>query len=191
MNYIINLEKYAIMQLNFKNKTQKQKDSLIGDGYFFIQEMAKKGKNIEIVQVKEGKTYPQLKAIHKLCDIYKNYMSEAMGYKISFENAKISLKYAVEYVRLANEDEAFAEALRLKREKELLGEKITIKQFNELVKGLMNCYRVPKSFKDATLEEMQQLIEEVHELGRKRGWHNLILTSVELDEMINYFKGIK
>lgn len=185
------------MNLNFHNKTQKQKDSLIGDGYFFIQEMAKKGKNIEILEVKEGKTYPQLKAIHKLCDIYKNYMSEAMGYKISFDNAKEDLKYAINYLRFANKDEAFATVLTMKRRQELFGVKNDEpdlrkkKEFNELVEKLMIHFQVPKSFKDATLEEMQQLIEEVHELGRKRGWHNLILTSVELDEMINYYKNEK
>ena len=42
---------------------------------------------------------------------------------------------------------------------------------------------------DATLKEMQELIEKVHELGRERGWHDLVLTSQEMQEMINYYKS--
>jgi hypothetical protein len=39
---------------------------------------------------------------------------------------------------------------------------------------------VPKSFAKASLEEMMLLIEKIHELGRDRGWHNLVLTSKEI-----------
>jgi hypothetical protein len=35
---------------------------------------------------------------------------------------------------------------------------------------------------------MQGLIEKVHELGRVRGWHNLILTNQEMQEMVNYYQ---
>ena len=134
---------------------------------------------VEIKPLKNAKTYQQIKAIHKLCEIYQNYMSESYGQVFSFENAKESLKYAIDYTRLANDDEAMATALKVKREKNLEGEKITKQGFNDLKEGLKQNYQVPKSFSQASLEEMMLLIEKIHELGRDRGWHNLVLTPVE------------
>jgi len=158
--------------------------------YMHTKELMHKGKEFE-VEFKpfvKSKSYDQLKGIHKLCEIYGNYMSEGLGVKISDENAKESLKYAINYTRLANKDEAVAEALRNKREKKLLRINMTITEFNSLVEGLQEHFPVPASFKDATLEEMQGLIEKVHELGRERGWRNLILTNQEMQEMINYYQ---
>jgi len=158
--------------------------------YLHTKELMQKGKEfqVEFKPFVKSKSYDQLKGIHKLCEIYGNYMSESLGTKISFENAKESLKYAIDYIRFANKDESTAEALRKKREKQLLGEKMTIKEFNFLVEGLQQKYQVPASFGDATLEEMQELIEKVHELGRERGWNNLILTNQEMQEMVNYYQ---
>jgi len=158
--------------------------------YLHTKNLMQKGKEFE-VEFKpfvKSKSYDQLKGIHKLCEIYGNYMSESLGFKVSFENAKESLKYAIDYIRLANKDESTAEALRKKREKQLLGENMTIKEFNSLVEGLQKHFPVPASFGDATLEQMQELIEKVHELGRERGWHNLILTNQEMQEMVNYYE---
>jgi hypothetical protein len=158
--------------------------------YLHTKDLMQKGKEfqVEFKPFVKSKSYDQLKGIHKLCEIYGNYMSESLGFKVSFENAKESLKYAIDYIRLANKDESTAEALRKKREKQLLGENMTIKEFNSLVEGLQKHFRVPASFADATLEEMQGLIEKVHELGRERGWHNLILTNQEMQEMVNYYQ---
>ena len=143
---------------------------------------------VEFREVKQSKTYLQLKGIHKLCEIYGVYMTEALGCKVNSENAKESLKYAIDYTRLANENEATAEAFRLKREKKLQGEKMKLSELQDLIASLKICYRVPASFKDATLKEMQELIEKVHELGRHRGWHNLVLTNQDMQAMINYYK---
>lgn len=143
---------------------------------------------VEFRDIKQSKTYLQLKGIHKLCEIYASYMSEASGLKVSFENAKEDLKYKIGYTRVANEDEAFAEAQRIRREKELTGEKIKLKDFQNLVLGLKAHYQVPASFADASLEDMQILIEKIHELGRNRGWHNLILTNQDMQSLINSYK---
>ena len=88
---------------------------------------------VEFRDIKQSKTYLQLKGIHKLCEIYAGYMSETSGLKVSFENAKEDLKYKIGYTRLANEDEAFAEAQRIRREKELTGEKMKLKDFQNYV----------------------------------------------------------
>jgi len=158
--------------------------------YLHTKNLMQKGKEfqVEFKPFVKSKSYDQLKGIHKLCEIYGNYMSESLGFKVSDENAKERLKYNINYTRLANADEALAEALRIRREKELEGKNMTIKEIKSLVEGLQQKYQVPASFADATLEEMQVLIEKVHELGRERGWHNLILTNQEMQEMVNYYQ---
>ena len=135
-----------------------------------------------------NKSYQQLKGIHKLCQIYCEYMQEALGEKVPFECGKESLKYAIDYTRLATYDEAVSQTLKLKREKEILGVKMTITEFNSIVKGLQINLKVPRSFAEATLEQMQELIKKVHELGRERKWHNLQLTNYDMQEMVNYYQ---
>jgi hypothetical protein len=158
--------------------------------YLHTKDLMQKGKEfqVEFKPFVKSKSYDQLKGIHKLCEIYGNYMSESLGLKVSFENAKENLKYAIDYTRLANKDEAVAETLKIKRDLKTKSKNMTINEFNSLVEGLQLEYPVPASFGDATLEEMQGLIEKVHELGRERGWHNLILTNQEYQEMINYYQ---
>lgn len=143
---------------------------------------------VEFRDIKQSKTYLQLKGIHKLCEIYAGYISEALGFKVSFENAKESLKYNIGYTRLANEDEAFAEACRQRRQQELEVGKMKSKDFQNLVAILKAYYQVPASFADASLEDMQILIEKIHELGRDRGWHKLILNSQDMQSLINSYK---
>jgi hypothetical protein len=159
------------------------------DIYLEIIGLAKQNKEfqVEIKSLENAKTYNQLKGIHKLCEIYQDYISQSLGEVISFENAKESLKYAIDYTRLANEDEAMATALKIKREKSLESKKMTKQDFKNLKEGLKQNYQVPKSFAEASLEEMMLLIEKIHELGRDRGWHNLVLTSEETKAMIKYY----
>ena len=158
--------------------------------YMHTKELMQKGKEFEVEfkPLVKSKSYDQLKGIHKLCEIYGNYMSESLGVKINFENAKEQLKYDIGYTRLANKDEAVAEILKIKRDLKRKKQKMTITEFNSLVEGLQQKYQVPASFADATLEEMQGLIEKVHELGQERGWRNLILTNQEMQEMVNYYE---
>jgi len=146
--------------------------------YLEIVNLAKQNKEfqVEIKPLKKAKTYLQLKGIHKLCEIYGNYMSESEGQVFSFENAKERLKYEIGFTRLANYDEALAIALR---EKDFLNI-----EFANLVNILQKNYLVPKSFAEASLEEMMLLIEKIHELGRDRGWHNLVLTSKEIKKNV-------
>jgi hypothetical protein len=147
--------------------------------YLEIVNLAKQNKEfqVEIKPLENPKTYKQLQGIHKLCEIYGNYMSESYGQVFSFENAKERLKYDIGFIRLANYDEALATALK---EKDLIKKTFTKKEFANLVNILQKNYQVPKSFAKASLEEMMLLIEKIHELGRDRGWHNLVLTSKEI-----------
>jgi hypothetical protein len=63
-----------------------------------------------------------------------------------------------------------------------------LKDFQNLVAILKACHQVPASFADASLEDMQILIEKIHELGRDRGWHKLILTNQDMKSLINSYK---
>ena len=159
------------------------------DIYLEIVSLAKQNKEfqVEIKPLENAKTYLQLKGIHKLCEIYQDYISQSLGEYVSFENAKESLKYKIDYTRLANDNEAMATALKIKREKSLESKKMTKQDFKNLKEGLKQNYRVPKSFAEASLEEMMLLIEKIHELGRDRGWHNLVLTSEDTKAMIKYY----
>ena len=107
---------------------------------------------------------------------------------VNVSTSRAVVQSIIDYTRLATYDEAFAETLRLKREKEILGTKMPITEFNNIVKALQLNLKVPRSFAEATLEEMQGLIERVHELGRERKWHNLQLTSHEMQEMVNHYQ---
>jgi len=159
--------------------------------YLEIVSLAKQNKEfqVEIKPLENAKTYNQLKGIHKLCEIYQDYISQSLGEPVSFENAKESLKYAIDYTRLANDDEAMATALKIQREKSLESKKMTKQDFKNLKEGLKQNYRVPKSFAEASLEEMMLLIEKIQELGRDRGWHNLFLISEDNKAMIKYYNN--
>jgi hypothetical protein len=179
---------YKMTKFIFTPKSDKMQFS--DSVYLHTKNLMQKGKEfqVEFKPFVKSKSYDQLKGIHKLCEIYGNYMSESLGTKISFENAKEQLKDDIGYTRLANKDEAVAETLKIKRDLKRKNKKMTIKEFNSLVEGLQKYFRVPVSFGDATFEEMQELIEKVHELGRERGWHNLILTNQEMQEMVNFYE---
>ena len=49
--------------------------------------------------------------------------------------------------------------------------------------------REPKSFADATKEEMMGLIQGIEELGNTMGWKELKLTSVELQGLVEYYNN--
>jgi len=66
---------------------------------------------------------------------------------------------------------------------------MTKQDFKNLKEGLKQNYRVPKSFAEASLEEMMLLIEKIQELGRDRGWHNLVLISEETKARIKYYNN--
>lgn len=85
------------MQLDFHNKTQKEKNALIGESYFFIQEMAKQGKNVEVVEVKEGKTPSQHKGYWRICSLLAPHMQKAWGEVVDKEEVSNTAKLAVGY----------------------------------------------------------------------------------------------
>lgn len=136
-----------------------------------------------------GKTYAQLKGIHKLCEIYKNYINETQGLNLSFNNAKEKLKYDIDYTRLATKDEAEAQAINFCIiQDKFFGKKI---DSNHITNVLQNNFYVPKSFAKATLSEMKTLIEKTEQLGRDIGCNELFLTSNEKQQMVNFYEKNK
>lgn len=85
------------MQLDFRNKTQKEKDKLICDGYFFIQEVAKQGKNVEIAEVKESRSPKQNAGYWRICGLLAPHMQKAWGEVVDKEEVSNTAKLAVGY----------------------------------------------------------------------------------------------
>lgn len=69
------------MKIDFANKTEKEKDKLIGEGYAYLVEAAKQNKNIEINEQEEGKSSKQLKGYWRLIGLIQPFIEESYGIK--------------------------------------------------------------------------------------------------------------
>ena len=146
-------------------------------------------KNFSIIfDDNESKTLQQLRGIHKLCDLLAKRYTETQGRFFSREMAKDSIKFRFNFLRFANKEEAFKEAIKLRAEGLRIGKKMTIKQFNFLVDKLQKTLFVPRSFRDASKEEMMGLIDKIEQFANDMGWHEVKLESKEKQEMINYYE---
>lgn len=143
--------------------------------------------SVEFIKLKKVKSYDQIKAIHKLCSLYAKRLTETQGVPFTLEMAKTSIKYRLKYLRLANEREAFIEAMKIKHEKISQNEKMTMKQFDNLVKDLQKYFEVPKSFADATKDEMMDLIKRFEGLMEDIGWSEIKLQTKDYDDMIKAY----
>jgi len=63
----------------------------------------KSGKNfeVELSEIKDSKSYKQIRGIHKLCELLATRLSESNGIKYSLENAKDWVKWNFDYTQLA------------------------------------------------------------------------------------------
>jgi len=138
-----------------------------------------------------SKSYSQIKGVHKLCSLLAIRFTQSYGSPFDLEDAKLNVKLQFGYLRPATYQECLKEALHIKAKKQALGEKITIKQFDSLILDLMVVKTEPKSFADATKEEMVELIGKIEELGFKMGWEEIKLESHEKKEMLEYYNNLK
>jgi hypothetical protein len=145
---------------------------------------------IEFISLNKSKTYLQLKGIHKLCDLYAKRLSETQGKVFTRDMAKISIKYRLGFLELANEEDAFKEAMKIRIEKKAIGVNMTIDSFDYLVNKLQKTLYLPRSFKGATKDEMVKLITEFEDFAIRNGWHEIRLESKEKEEMIKYYSNI-
>lgn len=153
----------------------------------FIRE-AKKDFTVEIKEYEKKKTYPQLKGIHKLCNLLAIRLTECNGIKYDTESAKLWVKIEFGYIRKANEVECTVEALNEKNRKLINGEKMNKKEFIDLIEHFKKDLKKPKSFKDATKDELCYLITKMEELGARMSWNELHLTSHEMQEFNKYWE---
>jgi len=65
--------------LDFSNKTKHQKDALVGEGYFYLQEAARLGKSLVISEEVEKKTPKQHKGYFRLCSLLVPYFQKEYG----------------------------------------------------------------------------------------------------------------
>ena len=176
----------------------KGEEKLWGDAQAKVSKLLKaflaSGKSfyIEFGFTRRSKTHKQLRGIYRIIKLYAARLSEAQGEEISDKTAKDGLKYEFNITRLANYEEAFAEALRIKREKKLAGEKMSYKDFNFLVNALQKTLEVPKSFADMSIEEATKLIKDIEQkwfVGF--GWSEMQLLPEELRTLTEYFNENK
>lgn len=168
------------MILNFKNKTQKEINKLIGDGYFFIQEAAKFNKNIEITEVKEKKSHPQLKAIYKLFQLcLPHFQSWKPAMLWDLEEIKEFLKAELGYTRKPT---AFEISMMIKQSG------FTPKTKQEKEKMVKFCKKINQniSFADFTKEQAYNFVNEIevwaqtpNEKTNKTAWEDVFLTNAE------------
>jgi len=144
---------------------------------------------IEFSEVKDSKTWQQVKAIHQLCQLLAPRFSEAYGTKFEMEDAKLAVKLRLGYLRTPTMREAISEALFIKSEIEATGKKIGRREWGQLLNDTFNdkTPRKPKSFADATKEEMMELIEKIHALADRMNWPECKLTSQEMASLVEFY----
>ncbi len=132
---------------------------------------------------KRSKTWEQIKGIHKLCELLAVRLQESNGVPYDLETAKLWVKVNFGFTRRATKQECIAEALNQRMIK-----KITRKEFDDLIKSFEDNLLKPKSFADASKEEMIELITKIHELSGKMDWQEVRLTSHEMQELLNFYQ---
>jgi hypothetical protein len=131
----------------------------------------------------------RIKGIHKLCELLAPRFTESYGVKFNLDDAKTHVKWQFDYLRPCTDSEALAVAIEQRELKKSYGEKMTIKEFNNLVDSVKQVLKKPKSFADATLEEMQELITKIEALTDKMGWHEVKLTSKYMTDLVEFYNN--
>lgn len=175
---------------NFFDLSEEQRKNKCNQVYLTVSDLSRK-REFELIaqEIKKDKTWKQTKAIHKLCDLLAPRFSEVYGTSFDKEAAKLHIKWQFGYLRNCTYEEALAYAIEERERKKLVGEKMSIQDFYRLIAFFQETKRKPKSFADATLEEMQELIEKIHALSDKMGWHEVKLTSSELEALVEYYNN--
>jgi hypothetical protein len=179
------------MNFDFKNKTESEKDKILGDYYFYGKEKAALGIAISVVdgKVKDkgDKTWLQLKGLHKLCSLLAKRLTELNGLPYDLECAKDFVKWQFDFTTKASEEECLAECLNEKARRKTMGLEMKKEEFVKLFEAFKLSLKAKKSFADATKEEMIVLIEKIHELAKKMDWKEVRLENEEIKAMIDFY----
>jgi len=146
---------------------------------------------VEFRAVKNSKSHKQCAGIHKLCSLLAPRFSEAYGTKFSMEDAKLNIKLHLGYLRTLTMGEAISESLLIKEQMKVWGQKIGKKEWAKILDDCFNdkTPKKPRSFADATKEEMIELIERIHLLAQEMGWDEVKLESVEMQTLVKYYEN--
>mgnify|MGYP003647003579 FL=1 len=161
------------MILDFSNKTQQQKNALIGEGYFYLQEAAKLSKNLEIKETKQSKSSDQLRAIYKLFQLCRPHFQKwkpALDWNL--EGIKEFTKAELGYTRDPN---SFEIAMMIKQSG------FVPKDEEEKKKMVRFCKKIKQniSFADFTKEQALNFVKELEVWAQEKGWSDVYLADEE------------
>ena len=142
---------------------------------------------VKIEPISSKKTNDQLAGIHRLCALLAARLKECNGINYDTESAKIWVKREFNFIEQATESQCIAEAINEKHRRRINGENLTKDQFKELIETFKKYLIKPKSFANATKEEMIHLINKIEELGARMGWSELQLKSCEQRAIEKYY----
>lgn len=142
---------------------------------------------IEFSEVKQSKSWEQIKSIHYLAQCLAIRLTETNGVKYSMENAKDWIKWTWDFTEQATEEQAMAEAINERNKSQQIGIKMTLDQFKKLVESFKTNLKKPRSFATATKEEMMDLIEKIHALADRMNWPECKLTSREMASLVEFY----
>lgn len=146
-----------------------------------VKNSKQSGKGFEVCfkSKRPDKTYDQLRGIHRLCGLLAIRFGQSCGTPFDSDSAKLAIKLRFGYTRQATTEECLAEAINQRANLEVLGIRTSNKELLRTIETLKKDLVKPKSFAEATLEEMRELIEKIEALGQKMEWPEIELKSDE------------
>lgn len=138
---------------------------------------------IEFSEIKQNKSWDQIKGIHYLAQCLAIRLTEANGIKYSIKNAKDWIKWNWDFTKSVTDEEAMAEAINEKNKAKQNGVEMTLEQFKNLIEAFKTSLKKPRSFSTATKDEMIDLIEKIHTLADKMNWRECKLSSQEMERL--------
>lgn len=143
------------------------------------------GKTFEVGfnEKKKGKSWQQVKGVHLLAAKLIPHLSKEYNTPFCLEQVKDFVKREFNYMRKPT---PFEVAIMLKS--------VAI-QLNDIerneAKAFCKTVRQPKSFRDATKDEMMDLITSIEAWAAGKGWKDVYLEQEEIKKMINYYEATK
>lgn len=160
---------------------------IAGDIYEYLiglterAELIKKPFEVSFNEKKRGKSWLQVKGIHLLCAKLIPHLSKEHNMVYCLEQVKDFVKREFNYMRKPT---PFEIAIMLKS----VGIDLNESDKNE-AKAFCKTVRQPKSFRDATKEEMMELITSIEAWAAEKGWKDVYLEQEEIKKMINYYEA--
>lgn len=160
---------------------------IAGEIYSFLvhsTELSEKsGKAFEVAfrERKQTKSAQQTRGIHLLCAKIIPHLSKEHNANYSLDDVKDYVKREFDYMRPSTSFEA---ALMLKGSGLKLNEQEKKKAFDFCKK-----IKQPRSFAEASKEEMTNLIEQITVWAAEKNWKNVFLDAEEMRSLIKFYES--